>query len=117
MLKTRQIIIRPITCSKGHTFYPKVMPSGEIKKYDRCIERDCRVYLDTNRVLNGKKKRQENLKLHVKNPITYTKNRVADKITSSTVQRIERPRCSICNLTFYDEQNLTTHNKRLHPQL
>lgn len=106
MSKNKTVTISPITCSKGHTFYPKVLPDGTINIPDKCMIRSCRVYLDKKRVQKGIETRLLNLKLH------HTK--VNAKLPDRTFDNVERPRCSICNLTFYDQQNLITHNKRLH---
>lgn len=116
MQKTKSITISPITCSKGHTFYPTVLSDGTIKKQIKCPVRYCRVYLDKQRVLKGLAKRKLNLNLRTKNTITFHKVPIADKLTDKTVQMIERPRCTICNLVFYDQKNLDIHNKRLHQQ-
>lgn len=110
MSKTRAVTIYPITCSKGHTFYPKVLPDGTVSSPDKCMIRSCRVYLDSNRVKKGLEKRKLNLRIK-KQPVVPT-------ITNykKILEMPERPRCNICNLVFYDQQNLINHNKRLHQQ-
>ena len=111
LTKTKQITISPITCSKGHTFYPKVLPTGEIQIYLKCPVRDCRVYLDSKSV---------KLKLMKKNLNLKNRWKKHNPVKTKTVQVIknieERPVCRICNLTFYDQKNFETHNKRLHQQ-
>jgi len=103
MQKTKQVTINPITCSKGHTFYPRVLSNGTITKYEKCIVRNCRVYLNAKRVKDGLIKRKLNL-IH--------KPKLVKIIPTSVIN--ERPYCKICNFTFYDEQNFEKHNKRLH---
>ena len=114
LTKTNQITIKPITCSKGHTFYPKVMPTGEIKSYLKCPIRYCRVYLDSKRVEDNLLKKELNLKnrwkKHIKKPIKKHDNIQVSIIINS----LDRPYCKICGLTFYDQKNFDTHNKRLH---
>lgn len=110
LAKTNQVTISPITCSKGHTFYPKVLPTGEIQIYLRCPEKSCRVFLDSKSVKINKMKRELNLRNRWKN--TKPKTVIIKKIIDIN----ERPICRICNLTFYDQKNFETHNKRLHQQ-
>lgn len=105
------VLVYPITCSKGHTFYPRVLPDGIVSKPNKCLIRDCRVYLDTERVKKGLAKRQLNLG-HVSKP--KIKKMINPTIVKMT---IDRPRCTICNIVFYDEENLKKHNKRLHQQV
>ena len=113
MLKTKTVIssvtISPITCSHGHVFYPKVLSDGTITSPDKCPQRNCRVYLDSKRVLKGIAKRELNLKLHTKSAIT-------DPLLSKIVIQNNRPSCKICNIVFFDQTNLDSHNKRLHQQ-
>lgn len=107
MSKTKPVTVHSITCSKGHTFYPRVMPTGIVKLPDKCIIRNCRVYLDHKRVQKGLQKRRLNLHRPVKaKPVLKTR----------VINIVERPICLICNVTFFDEKNFEQHNKRMHQQ-
>jgi hypothetical protein len=92
------IIVFPITCPKGHIFYPRISHNGIVKKYTNCPFRNCRMILDRKKVQNGIKKRNKYLIPGVK------KDRIG---------RVH-PVCTICRITLYDVKELTKHNKRLH---
>ena len=114
LAKTRQITshsvtVSSLTCPIGHTFYPKIMNDGTIKISLKCPIKSCRRYLDTKLANQGKLRRELNLKYRWKN--AKPKEIAIKKIIDN-----DRPVCRICNLTFYDQKNFETHNKRLHQQ-
>lgn len=109
MSKTKLVTISPLKCPKGHVFYPKVLPDGTVKNYVKCPERFCRAILDRERVKQGILARSKHLN-------TNKKPKPVKPIKTVTVNFKERPHCTICNITFYDQKNLETHNQRLHRQ-
>lgn len=91
-----QIQIESIKCINGCEFFPKILPDGTVKKYDRC--RVCRIYLNRERVAEGIKKRKKHL--------------VAGGFGREQVQK--HPECKICKITLWDDKVLQKHNERLH---
>lgn len=107
MSKTKLVTISPVSCPKGHTFYPKVLPDGTVKNYEKCPVRFCRAIIDRERVKQGIINRTQHLR---KKPVKVK------PIKTVTVNFKEKPMCPICKVIFYDTKNLESHNKRMHQQ-
>ena len=90
------IEVESIRCINGCEFFPKVLPDGTIKKYDRC--RKCRIYLDRKKVKRG---------------INLRKKHLIPGVKKDRVGRIH-PVCKLCKITLYDQVTLDKHNGRLH---
>lgn len=95
-------------CPKGHIFYPKVLPDGTVKIYEKCPVRFCRAIIDRERVKQGIKNRTQHLKYIIK---------PKPKPKTVSIHFKERPICTICKVTFYDTNNFEKHNKRMHHQI
>ena len=90
-----QIQIESIKCINGCEFFPKILPNGTIKKYDRC--RICRIYLDRKKVERGIQRKKKYLIHGQHRPPVKT-----------------HPKCTICDIILWDEQVLKKHKERLH---
>lgn len=99
MSKTSSILVTPVKCINGCSFYPQITPNGKIKNYSRC--RICRIYLDRNKVQKGIVKRTSYL--------------IAGNFKQKKTQTVH-PVCPICKVKLWDEKMLERHNQRMHQQ-